>query len=224
MPLPGRILKARDRLKEHLDQRDWSDLTPGRERLLGVFLKLATADGYSAVTMRALAKETNIKASSLYFHFPGGRSEIVAESLRWHYANWGYALLDAIAGAKTASEFWDSLVGTTLRLQVSLPASDLWDLLVRMDRVGGFLEPEFRQEIDYWLELCAGLFEAAAQEMGHTSTKRTVRAIMSVIDSGSSWCEWEGNPGLLEDCCAHVIKLSRAMLATSNVQGGATST
>lgn len=214
MTLPPRVMAARNMFKQHLDQRDWSDLTPGRKRILEVFLKLASLEGYSAVTMRLLAKQASVKASSIYFHFPGGRSEIVAESLRWHYSNWGYAILEAIDETRNIEEFWDALIVTAAKRQISHPASDLWDLLVRMDRIGGFLELEFRQEIDHWLDLCAGLFGAAAEEMGYLPDKRAVRAIMSLLDAASSWCEWSGNPDDLEACGEQAILLSRTILTS----------
>ncbi|AJC80829.1 TetR family transcriptional regulator protein [Rhizobium etli bv. phaseoli str. IE4803] len=214
MSLPPRVMTARNLFKQHLDQRDWSDLTPGRRRILEVFLKLATYEGYSAVTMRLLAKEANVKASSIYFHFPEGRSEIVAESLRWHYSNWGYAVLEAIDKTSSVDEFWDALVVTAAKRQISHPASDLWDLLVRMDRIGGFLEIEFRHEIDHWLDLCAGLFETAAEEMGYLPSKRAVRAIMALLDAASTWCEWSGDPAELEACADQAVLLSRTILTS----------
>ncbi len=214
MSLPPRVMTARTLFKLHLDQRDWSDLTVGRRRILEVFLKLATVEGYSAVTMRLLAKEASVKASSIYFHFPKGRAEIVAESLRWHYSNWGYAVLEAIDKTSNVEEFWDALIITAAKRQISHPASDLWDLLVRMDRIGGFLDLEFRQEIDHWLDLCAGLYETAAEEMGYRPDKRAVRAIMSLLDAASTWCEWSGNPEELEACADQAVLLSRTILTS----------
>lgn len=210
--LPSRVLEARSSFKSHLDQTDWSELTNGRKRILEVFLRLASVEGYSAVTMRTLAKNANVKAASIYFHFPGGRSEIVSESLRWHYSNWGYKVIDAISAAQTVDEFWDKLVFAVLQHQVTLPASDLWDLLVRMDRIGGFLEPDFRREIDAWLALCSGLFEAAAIEMGYEPDRQTIRIIMSILDASTTWCECPNGEDLFDKCGEKAIALTRAIL------------
>jgi len=210
--LPSRVLETRSLFKKHLDQTDWSDLTDGRKKILEVFLRLASVEGYSAVTMRTLAKNANVKAASIYFHFPRGKSEIVCESLRWHYSNWGYKVIDAVSSARTVNEFWDKLVFAVLQYQVNLPASDLWDLLVRMDRIGGFLEPEFRREIDAWLTLCAGLFEAAAIEMGYKTDRQTIRIIMSILDSSTTWCECSNGEDLFDKCGEKAIAFTRAIL------------
>lgn len=210
--LPSSVLEARDALKEHLDRTDWSELSNGRRRILEVFLRMASVEGYSAVTMRTLAKSANVKAASIYFHFPGGKSEIVSESLRWHYSRWGYKVLDEISTATSADEFWDKLVLSVLHHQVTLPAADLWDLLVRMDRIGGFLEPDFRREIDAWLALCTKLFEVAATEIGYKADRQTIKIIMSILDASTSWCESSDHEDLFNRCGAKAIKLTRAIL------------
>lgn len=176
-------------------------------------MRLASIEGYSAVTMRTLAKEASVKAASIYFHFPGGRSEIVAQSLRWHYSNWGYSILEAIDKFSEPEQFWDALVSAVARCQISIPASDLWDLLVRMDRAGGFLETEFRREIDHWLDLCADLFQASAEAIGYAVDRGRVNMIMSMLDAGSSWSEWNGDAADLDAIAEQAIIVSRAILS-----------
>ncbi|OWV74524.1 AcrR family transcriptional regulator [Rhizobium sp. R634] len=213
MTLPTSLCEARNRFKRHLDGCDWSELTAGRKRILEVFLRLASIEGYSAVTMRTLAKEANVKAASIYFHFPGGRSEIVAQSLRWHYSNWGYSILEAIDKASEPEQFWDVLVSAVARCQISIPASDLWDLLVRMDRAGGFLETEFRREIDHWLDLCADLFQASAAAIGYAVDRGRINMVMSMLDAGSNWSEWSGDAADLDAIAEQAIIVSRAILS-----------
>ncbi|AGS26518.1 TetR/AcrR family transcriptional regulator [Rhizobium etli] len=213
MTLPTLLCEARNRFKRHLDSCDWSELTAGRKRILEVFLRLASVEGYSAVTMRTLAKEASVKAASIYFHFPGGRSEIVAQSLRWHYSNWGYSILEALDKVSEPEQFWDALVSAVARCQVSIPASDLWDLLVRMDRAGGFLETEFRQEIDHWLDLCADLFQASAAAIGYAVDRGRINMIMSILDAGSNWSEWNGDAADLDAIAEQAIIVSRAILS-----------
>lgn len=147
MTLPPRVQQACDQMRRHLDQFDWTKLTNGRRQVLETFLELATTQGFTGVTMRGLAKALDVKASSIYFHFPDGRDEIVAQSLRWHYHNWGTAILSAVENSAGASEFWDSMVRTHVKRQLELPESDLWDILVATDRICGFLQPEIRREM-----------------------------------------------------------------------------
>lgn len=137
MTLPPRVLCASQQMRQHLDAFDWSGLTPGRRNILEAFLRLAARQGYAAVTMRALGKEIHLKAPSIYSHFPGGRDEIVAESLRWDYYRFGLAALEAVADCKDGSEFFDAMVRIQLTHQLDRPESDLWDIVVASDRIGG---------------------------------------------------------------------------------------
>ncbi len=213
MTLPTSLCDALRRFRQHLDRRDWSELTAGRKRILEVFLRLASMEGYSAVTMRTLAKEASVKASSIYFHFPEGRSEIVAESLRWHYSSWGYGILEAIEKVAEPEQFWDVMVSAAARCQICIPASDLWDLLVRMDRAGGFLETDFRREIDHWLDLCSGLFEASAAALGYPVDRRRIHMVMSMLDASNDWSRRNGGTTDLDAVAEQAIIVSRAILS-----------
>ena len=213
MSLPLPLRDARDRFKRHLDGCDWSELTSGRKRILEVFLQLASAEGYSAVTMRTLAREANVTAASIYFHFPAGRSDIVIQSLRWHYSNWGYRILEAVDKVSEPQQFWDELVAAVTRCQISIPASDLWDLLVRIDRAGGFLQMEFREEIDHWLDLCAGLFQSSAEAIGYVVDRGRIDMIMSMLDTAGNWSQWNGDAADLDAIAEEAVMVSRAIVS-----------
>lgn len=208
-------------MRRHLDQFDWTKLTNGRRQVLEAFLELATTQGFSGVTMRGLAKALNVKASSIYFHFPDGRDEIVAQTLRWHYHCWGSAILSAVENSADPSEFWDSMIRTHVKRQLELPESDLWDILVATDRICCFLQPGIRQEIEHWLQLCVQMYEAAACEMGYNNCEVSARAIIKLLDGVRSWCDWSGPGSDLEACTARAIAMSRAILSSQSDQANA---
>ncbi|PBB86844.1 TetR/AcrR family transcriptional regulator [Mesorhizobium sp. WSM3876] len=225
MSLPAQVQLARDELRRHLDKFDWAGQTARRREILQTFLKLATTEGYSSVTMRRLAKAIGVKASSIYFHFPAGRDEIVTESMRWHYYEWGSAFLEAVDQCDGANEIWDAMVRVHLSRQLSLPESDLWDILVAMDRIGGFLPTEIREEIGYWLQLFPRMYEAAAYEMGYRNCETAVHVVIAVLDSATSWCRWSGDERDLGDQVEHAIAVSRALLSSqSDIAEATTST
>lgn len=85
--------------------------------------------------------------------------------------------------------------------------------------MGGFLEREFRGEIDEWLNLCSGLFESAAEEMGYKPTKQTIRVVMAMLDAATSWCNWSGKTAELEAYGDQAIVLSRAILSSQQNLG-----
>jgi AcrR family transcriptional regulator len=207
-PTISKVLKD---LEAHLGQFDWSGLTSGRKNILNAFLKLATAEGYEAVTMRRLAQRLDIRAPSIYSHFPNGRDEIVGECLRWHYYQFGTAVLGAIGPTRNADEFLQALVRVHLSHQVSRPENHLWDLLVASDRIGSFLREETRAEVDYWISLCSDLYEAAAYEYCDTDTRLKAGMALALLDSAKSWADWDGTEGYIE-------MLSRkTLLAVKNI-------
>jgi AcrR family transcriptional regulator len=189
------MLDVRQELETHLGKFDWSGLTNGQKNILNAFLKVATAEGYGAVTMRRLAQVLDIRAPSIYSHFPGGRDEIVGQCLRWHYYNFGMAVSDAIKPARNIDEFLEALVTVHLSYQIKRPENHLWDLLVASDRIGSFLSKETRIEINYWISLCSRLYESVAHELCDTDIKLRAMMALALLDSARSWADWDGEQG-----------------------------
>ncbi len=214
MPLSPKLQRARDQIRKHLERFDWSGLTPGRLQILQAFLKLATTEGYSAVTMRTLGKAINIKASSIYSHFPGGRDEIVTAILRWHYYHYGMAMLKEIENCENAGEVWDAIVRVRFQLQILQPENDLWDILVASDQIGKFLQTEIREEVHHWLQLCARLYEVAANDMGYKNTEIKVRIVNTLLDGANSWCTLSKDAKDLEAWTMQALALARCILST----------
>ncbi|GAA0319727.1 hypothetical protein [Kineococcus aurantiacus] len=72
-----------------------------------------------------LGRAVNVQAPSICAHFPQGRDEIVVESLRWSFHEFGTALLEAVTDAVTPREHWDAIVRVHLGRQLQLPESSL---------------------------------------------------------------------------------------------------
>jgi AcrR family transcriptional regulator len=198
-----------ERLREHLEQFDWSSQTPARRAALEAFLRLSNVRGFSAVTMRALATELSIKAPSLYAHFPNGRDEIVAESLRWHFSKFGFAILGAVETTETAEEFWDAMVREHLIRQVTLPESNLWDLLVATDTIVRFLPPGLHAEVDRSVSFYEDLYRASAADMGvEGTTDEHIHLVLTVIEGAGRWCTVE----TLSTAVDRAIQVSHTLL------------
>lgn len=202
MALPVGLVLVKQELERHLDQFDWSGLTPGRLNVLRAFLEVATAEGYAAVTMRNLSQVLKIKPPSLYSHFPGGRDEIVNESLRWHYYNFGIAVLEAVKSVNSTEDFLQAYVNVHITHQIQRPENNLWDILIASDRIGKFLQPEIRNEVNYWIALCAKLYQASAEAFGVKDSALKSKMALSFIDSASSWCNWNGKASDMPRVCA----------------------
>lgn len=208
--------QANAAVREFLSRRDWSTQTPARQRILAAFLRLATTNGYTAVSMRTLSGELDLRPSSLYSSFPGGKDEIVAEALSWFTHRFGQDLLAAAEETTNAEEYWAALVRFHLSQQLQRPEADLWDLLVATDRVGQFLGDETREEVATWLRLHEDMFAAAAKEMGFSLSSQNTYMILTLLDGAGRWANWDGSPESLEKLLANAVAVSRSILATQS--------
>lgn len=199
--------------EKHLGTLDWSHSTPGRNRILEAFLRLATENGFNSVSMRMIAKDVNIKAPSLYAHFEGGRDEIVAESLRWHFHRFGTAILEEIRNVEDPLDGWRRMVKVHVGRQLELPESNLWDLLVATDKFVGFLAPELRAELDQWVDEYESLYRAAAEDMGYGLATQQVRLVMTIIEGVNRWAGWDGKARTLAATVQTATSVSLELLA-----------
>lgn len=203
---------ARDAFAHRLAEWDWAGQGASRRHILEAFLQLAIANGFSSVSMRTIANAVNIKPPSLYSHFPDGRDEIVAESLRWHFHRFGVALLDAVGQATSAEDFWEAMVRLHFTRQVRLPESNLWDLLVATDRMAGILPAALRTQVDDWLNLHQDMYVAAAVDMGFPHAQERVKVVMTILEGATRWASPESDDEELKALTDRAVLLSRAVL------------
>ena len=203
---------ARDAFELRLREWNWSGQKAARQNILEAFLRLAISNGINSVSMRTIANAVNIKAPSLYSHFPKGRDEIVAESLRWHFHRFGVALLEAVSGAGDADEFWDAMVRLHFTRQVRLPESNLWDLLVAMDRMAGILPEEVRTQVNDWVQIHQDMYVATARDLGISNAEDRVKVVMTLLEGATRWASPECTDDELEQLADRAVVMSRALL------------
>lgn len=203
---------AREAFELRLKEWNWAGQKAARQNILEAFLELAIAHGFNSVSMRTIANAVNIKAPSLYSHFPGGRDEIVAESLRWHFHRFGVALLQAVSDAGDADEFWDAMVRLHFTRQVRLPESNLWDLLVATDRMAGVLPKDVRVQVDDWVQLHQNMYVAAARDMGVPEAEERVKVVMTLLEGATRWASYECDDNELERLSDRAVMISRTLL------------
>ncbi|MDI9978694.1 TetR/AcrR family transcriptional regulator [Rhodococcus sp. IEGM 1307] len=213
MPQPLFAEAAAEDFRRHLEKYDWSDQSPSRRQILQAFLRLATTNGFQSVSMRMIAKVVNIKAPSIYAHFPDGRDEIVAESLRWHFHQFGTAVLDETDMCTSPADFWSAMVRVHLTRQLELPESNLWDLLVATDKMVHVLPAEVRDEAAEWVGLYEGMYNAVAQDLGIEEPYEGVRIVMTLLEGATRWCDWDGSEGQLAALADRAVQLTRSVLS-----------
>lgn len=191
---------------------DVSGLTKSKKTILQSFLRLATAHGYSAVTMRTLASAAGVKPPTIYSHFPGGRDEIVSAALRWHHHDFSSAVREGLQGCSSPDQFWHALIRVHIVQQITQPENDLWDMLVATDRLGGFLHPDLRKEVDSWLRFCDYLYESILLDSGHVDACRKARLLRVCFDGAGNWWSWDGTAANLEECVAYATKIAEGII------------
>lgn len=160
--------------------------------------------------MRMIAKSIGIQAPSIYAHFAEGKDEIVSQSLGWHFHRFGSALLDATTDDQTADEFWDSMVRLHFTRQLTLPESNMWDLIVQTDRTAAIFPPKLRATVATWVDLHEDMYVAAAIDLGYSSPRPAVRTVVALLESTTRWSDATGLP--IEEAADRAVGLSRHLL------------
>lgn len=207
-------LRAAENLRHSVLGTDWSHMTYRRQQILEAFVAIASAKGYESVSMRNIGEHVDMKAPSIYRHFPNGRDEIVAEAYRWHFYRFATDILEAVDRTNDARSFWHTLMAVHLRRQLESPENDMWDILMASDRIGGFLPSEGRREYDEWLGLYDQMHVGAALELGYPGedVEKVARVVVKILDTANEWCGWDGTPAGLQRCVAQAIALSEGLL------------
>lgn len=206
-------LRALEEFIRQFNSTGRDSMSPAKRRVLETFLTLCVSHGLDSVSMRTLAKELDIKAPSIYTHFPGGRDEIIAESLSWQFHGFSQALVDAVAGAQDASAFWDSMVRLHFTRQVELPESNLWDLIVATDRTAHVLPSDLSDKVNQWIDRYEALYVAAARDMGVSDTARRVKVVMTVLEGATRWFGPDFAPEAVRIGADQAVLISRQLLA-----------
>ena len=213
MPETAQRMQALDVLRKEIATFDWSRLTEGKRLILDAFLRIVTTEGYTAVTMRGLARHVNMKAGSLYSHFPGGREEVVDAALRWHFYQFAKGTIEAVESTSDALDFWTTLVDQHVRRQLQDPENDMFDLILATDRITQFLPAETRQDINHLVDLNAGLFKGAALDMGYQGdVDLAVSIVITTLDGVHSWSHWTGDQNQVDRIADAAIRTSRSTL------------
>ncbi|BDI30754.1 TetR family transcriptional regulator [Capsulimonas corticalis] len=86
-----------------------------RERFINTTARLLQERGYAATNMADIVAESGAPKGSLYFHFPGGKEELVAAAVVHSSEMIRQLMVDSFASAKTASEGFDALIDAYAR-------------------------------------------------------------------------------------------------------------
>jgi AcrR family transcriptional regulator len=75
-----------------------------RERILEATYACVARYGISKTTVEDVAKEAGLSRATVYRHFPGGKDELVADTIRWETNRFFLRLAQAVDGAHGLDE------------------------------------------------------------------------------------------------------------------------
>ena len=206
MTLSVQIDHLQHELEVYLSQFDWNSLSKGQKKVLEAFLDVAMTHGFTAVTMRSLAQALGMKAPSLYAHFPEGRDQIIAQTLRWHYSDYGFNLLHVLKDSTSLQQCWEDAIEVHLANQIKKPVSTLFDLMIATYKIGGWMTKELGEEISYWSEFSERVYFALAEEMQLRPTNEKVKLMMTLLENATQWTNWDGTDASFEDIKTRALK------------------
>lgn len=75
-----------------------------RDRLLAATYRCVARFGMGKTTIEDVVKESGLSRATIYRQFPGGRDELLRETVGWELANYFNALADEVRDAPTLTE------------------------------------------------------------------------------------------------------------------------
>lgn len=202
-------------LEKNISAFDVGLLSGSKRAILEAFIKIATFEGYSAVTMRSLARAVNLKPPTIYSHFEEGKEQIVSEALKLHIYTFGTAMLKAVENCSTAKSYWDALIQFHILQMLTKQENEMWDLFISMERINKALGTQVREQVMMWSEFCDSIYKAVAADLGFSCSSEKSRVIRQILDSSARWWEWDGTEQSLNECSQYASKLAMTLLATS---------
>ena len=140
-----------------------------RERILEASGELFRRQGLTGTGIKQILDEAGAPFGSLYHHFPGGKEQLAAETIRRAGAHFGdlvaqklLAEPDLVSGLRTA--FRDA--GATLEATDYADACPIETVALEVASTNDRLRRATNDVFEGWLASCAGRLEAAGVEGG----------------------------------------------------------
>ena len=135
-----------------------------RERILSAALACIDTDGLAATSVEDIARAASVGRATIYRHFPGGREQVLTETITWEVGRFFAGIEQSIADAPDLAAKIDAafvagdraLNEHTLlhRLLRTEPEAVLTDLAVATDLVLGLIVAYIAEELER--EIIAG--------------------------------------------------------------------
>lgn len=161
-----------------------------REEVLGRLLATFRRDGFDGASLAELSQRTGLGKSSLYHHFPGGKSEMATEVLAHLQSLLGEAFAPAL-GARSAEQKLSRLLAVVDDFYAGGKSACLLERLSASVDRAQFKKPlarAFEAMMSAFAEVgrAAGLSEAVARARAESAVVRIEGALVLVAATGDA--------------------------------------
>lgn len=185
-----------------------------RERIVEAAAALFMERGYSASGLKRIAQSSDAPIGSLYHFFPGGKTELAAETLRVSGRAYGQvvaALLDAapdiVTGVRTCFDGAAELLRTTDYAD----ACPIATVALEVASSDGALRQVTAEVFDEWLASLAERFRAAG--IAAAPARRLATTFVAAIEGGFLLCRAAKDTTAMDTLGRSVVTLVEAELA-----------
>ena len=150
-----------------------------RERMIRATARLLQRQGYAGTGLKQIVEESGAPRGSLYFHFPGGKEELVLTALTHACEARLEAMYEVFRATATASEAVQTVIAS---LRDELAASRFEDgcpIATVVLEMAATSDPIQRTCATAWRGW-SGLIEARLREEGHDSERASTLALTAL--------------------------------------------
>jgi AcrR family transcriptional regulator len=153
-------------------------VTSTRDRILDASSELFRRQGYAGTGIKQILAQANAPFGSLYHHFPGGKDELTAETIRRAGAYYGQLVAETIAAEP---DFVAGIRAAFIEAGVRLEATDYADacpietIALEVASTNERLRVATAETFESWIATLAAWLEAEGAEPG------AARALANVI-------------------------------------------
>jgi AcrR family transcriptional regulator len=184
-----------------------------RRRILTAAIPLFARRGYAGTSMRDVAADVGIKASSIYEYFDG-KEQMLHEALIEVLGQFHAFLSDGLEAEKPPAELLRALVERHVAWQIGyFEVAGAWDVLADMERISSVLSKAASDDIRRRRALHHDLVHAlvAAVRPGDPAPRLKGEAILALCDRVTTW--GDSQRGAADDAGAVAWSLAESIVA-----------
>lgn len=159
-------------------------------QIMASAIALFASKGYAGTSMREIASSVNIKAASLYSHWPRGKEQLLEDSLHEIFNKFLAFVTANITGNSSSLEQLETVVRSHLSWQITFGEQAMaWDMLVQQYGVTNVLSRNALELIRSNQQMYHGYLEVLVRETARQPSRASdiSIAIRTMCDQVASW-------------------------------------